>query len=342
MADSARLLRRGAPLLRSPPAAGPEGCHAHASMIRPAGTLRVVRRSPREVLWRLRPVPAGPPTWAADLDGIAIRWPAEYEWAPAAQWVNDLATGMEGHVPLASADIPQPPKLVVFEADVDGRRHEVAIDYGDVNALDPAVADRYPLVLKMQYATAGYGRPNVVPAGYVPSRSWYYRALGPARRIREGGRRDYELFGRFSLERAVAIRRKAVRHLRAQDRFAFEGDLTLASFPAFLSDAARSRVCLDLPGNGDLCHRLVEYLGLGCCVVRPQPKAVLHIPLVDDEHVVCFKRDLSDLVEVRERLLADPARQERIGAAARALFDGHLHRDQLAGHWLQVLAQRLR
>ncbi len=103
---------------------------------------------------------------------------------------------------------------------------------------------------------------------------------------------------------------------------------------AFLREAALSRVCIDLPGNGDMCHRLIDYLAIGCCVVKPVPNTVLHVPLVDGVNVAFVKKDLSNLIDVCAELLNDALRRNRIARAAREHYDRYLRPDQLAGYYL--------
>lgn len=281
----------------------------------------------------LPPVPPAPPSWSADTEGMAVRWPTTYEWPLAANWVDDLLRSMGRHVPVERVDIPQRFEGVVhFEVDVNGARHEVAIDYFDESRLLDEVAERFPLVLKMQFARDGYGLDHVVPGGYV-SRPVLYRFLRAARRRRSQPPAS-EVYGRFSLNYAPELRRRAVETLQAQDRFGYEGDLKLAGYADFLLEAAGARVCLDLPGRGDICGRFIEYLSLGCCIVRPEPETRLHVDLEHDRNVVYFRRDLSDIVDVCAELVADEPRQRRIAAAAREYFDRFLHRDQLAAYYL--------
>lgn len=302
----------------------------------------MARVSARDLAWRLRaPLPPAAPSWSPAVpDDLVIRWPEAYEWPLAATWVDGLAEDLGRLAPLVRAPIPQVDKLVNFEVDLGGARHEVAIDYGDLERLLDGVAERFPLVFKLQHLREGYGAEHVIPGGYVVSRPALYRFAGPARAA-AGPRRRYDVFGRFSLKHAPELRQEVVGRLRAQERFGFEGDVRLTGFAEYLTDAARARICLDLPGKGDLCHRTVEYLALGCCVVRPQPVVRLPVDLVDGEHVAYFRRDLSDLLDVCAGLLADDGRRERIEAGARDYFARYLHREQLARYYLDRVVEIL-
>jgi hypothetical protein len=264
-----------------------------------------------------------------------MRWPSRYEWAPAGKWVDGLRTSMSARVPVADAEIEQPYEgAVLIEAELDGRRHDVAIDYFDRDRLLDELADRCAVVFKMQYRSGGYDNPRVVPGGYVPARPHLARYLPALRHLRDRSAPIYDVYGRFGLSYATEYRRAAVEALRSQERFGYEGSLKLLPYAAYLREAARSRVCIDLPGNGDMCHRLIDYLAIGCCVVRPEPFTRLPEDLTDGLNIRYVRRDLSDLVDACAELVGDPAGAAHIGLAARAYYDRYLQADQLAGYYL--------
>lgn len=283
-------------------------------------------------------VPATAATWPLPPDlrqRLSVRWPATYEWAPATKWVDGLRGQISAHVPVTAAEIDQPYEgAVVIDVELDDSRHRVAIDYFDSDRLLDEVAAECALVFKMQYRTDGYDNPRIVPGGYVPARPHLARYLPALRHLRDRSDPVYDVYGRFGLSYATEYRRAAVEALSAQERFAYEGSLKLLPYAPYLREAARSRVCIDLPGNGDMCHRLVDYLAIGCCVVRPEPFTRLPRQLADGLNIRYARRDLSDLVEVCAELVADPARVAQIGVAARDYYDRYLDVGQLAGYYL--------
>jgi glycosyltransferase involved in cell wall biosynthesis len=237
-------------------------------------------------------------------------------------------------VPVQEAAIDQPFEgAVVVEVEVDGTRHPVAIDYFDRDRLLDEVASACDLVFKMQYRVGGYGHGHVVPGGYVPGRPYLPRYLGGLRHLRDTGRARFDVYGRFGLSYAPEIRRRAVTLLSDQGRFGYEGSLSLQPYSAYLREAALSRVCIDLPGNGDMCHRLIDYLAIGCCIVRPAARTMLPEPLADGVHIRYVREDLADLVDACEALVRDPGAAARMGAAARAYYDRHLRVDALADYY---------
>lgn len=85
----------------------------------------------------------------------------------------------------------------------------------------------------------------------------------------------------------------------------------MISYPGCLKEIARARICIDLPGNGPICHRQIDYLAVGACVIGPKPPVALPVELRDGEEIVYAKPDLSDLLE----------RCEQVGRRRRARTD---------------------
>ena len=311
-----------------------------------------LRAAAEEWTWaagRRRPA-AVPLSWeldAAALARCAVRWPRRYEWGPARIWADPIRTGMQRHVRVEQADIPQPYRgVVIFEWRTDRGSYPVAIDYWDRPVLNESCSAEVALYFKMQHLAEGYGLPTVIPGGFVPAsprwRPGLYGLLPRARAIRDQQEFTSDVYGRFSPSYAADVRGCAVELLEdSHTGLSFEGGLKLESHGRFLMEAARARVCLDVPGNGDLCHRLVEYLAIGACVVAVQHVTVLHVPLVDGVHVAYARRDLGDLVEVCGRYAHDVGAREELARGAREFFDRYLHRDQLGSYYLHELAHRL-
>jgi hypothetical protein len=290
-------------------------------------------------------MPQLPRTWPTEDDLSAralIRWPKTYEWQSAEKWVGALRTSLAAQLPVEMADLPQPYEgVVLIEFQLDGVAQEVAIDYFDHERLLDEVAGRCPLVFKMQYDVGGYGYSHVVPGGYVPGRRYLPRYLPGLRHLRDDRRPEFEVYGRFGLGYAPDLRRAAVERLRTQRAFRYEGSLVTRPYAAYLREAALSRVCVDLPGNGDMCHRLVDYLAIGCCVVRPRPRTRLHVELTDGTNVRLADDVGAGFVDACAELVADPIRSARIGLAARDYFDRYLAADQLAGYYLDGCVTKL-
>jgi hypothetical protein len=285
------------------------------------------------------------PEWRIDgseLERISLRWPAHYEWPNAKHWVEGLLTGFKKLVPVEIADLEQShPGIVLFQLVAAGKPHDIAIDYFDLPRVIPECADHSLAYFKMQFAREGYGSPNILPGGYVPDSRKLYLYLPRLRSKRDKREFDYEVYGRFSLDYAKDRRREAVELLQRQKRFRFEGGLTKVGYVDFLKQIARAKICVDLPGNGDFCHRLINYLAIGACVIGPRHGNELHIPLVDRKHIAFAKDDLSDLVDLCAYYLENDEAREEMCRQSRLYFETYLHRDNLAAYYLRSMLNHL-
>ena len=283
--------------------------------------------------WRVEP---------AELEGVSVRWPTAYQWPTAQQWVETLLYGLRRRVRVEPAPLPQPYRgTVIFQLVRRGRAHDVALDYSDYPEVNEECAARCPVYFKMQHLREGYDLANVLPGGFAPGGRKLYLHLARLRRLRDRREFDFEVYGRFSTEFAGPTRRRAVEILSSQATFRFEGGLKKVKYLEFLREVTRSKVCIDLPGEGDFCFRLVNYLAVGACVVGPRPRNVLNAPLVEGVHVAYTKDDLSDLVEVCGRYLEDEEAREAMCRASRDFFDRNLHMDSLASYYLRSCLDRL-
>jgi len=279
-----------------------------------------------------RPLPSTP----------LLRWPARYDWHATGKWVEGLRRSLATRIRMEEASIPQyVERAVVAELEHEGRHHQVVIDYADKNHLHVAAARASLLYFKMQHRRGGYGLSNVVPGGYVSGDVELYRYLRPVRALRDRREFRFDVNARFGLRFSPGIRSEAVRRLSAAEDLRFRGGTQLVRYSRHLREIAHSKVCVDLPGNGAFCFRLVDYLAVGACVVAVRHHNLLPADLVDGVHVVWVKDDLSDLVETCRWLTADLEARERMALNARRYFDAHLHQEVLAEHYLKRCFQAL-
>jgi hypothetical protein len=298
-----------------------------------------------EALWTRRPqaLPLRPPSWplpAALAGRVSIDWPVGSPWPGALRWVETLRQGLAAHVPVALAEIEQPyVNMVFFDLRIGGRRHRLAIDYADASELTGA-AGSAELVFKLQYAEEGYGSDEVVPGGYIVGQPQLYAYLSRLRRARDERAPLYDVYGRFG-PHGLPVREQVVAKLAAQDRFAFHGSLGTVLYVESLREAARSRVCVDLPGRGYFCYRLADYLAIGSCIVAIPHKNRLHVPLVDGEHIAFAAPDGSDFVDRCQHFLEHDDERERLIRGSRDYFDRYLHPAQLGAYYLTTAIDRL-
>lgn len=295
---------------------------------------------------RLAGAPRGDPaelTWPvseSDRSRIVVLWPRSYEWPNAAQWVLPIRHGMARLVNVVEDDIPQRHQgVVVIRLRLDDVLHDVVLDYADTMEYDERLLDAVSLYFKMQCPRDADER--IVPGGFVPRSEQIYTYIRRLRRTRAQRDFSFDVHGRFGLGSSVAIRSQAVKLLTEQDRFRYEGGLALVAYPTFLREIAKSAVCIDLPGHGPLCYRLMDYLAVGACVIGPRPPVVLPVPLSDQREIVYTRDDLSDLVELCEHYLTDDTARERVATEAQQYFDRYIDRNQLGSYYLHTALRRL-
>jgi hypothetical protein len=296
----------------------------------------------RALLHRTAAVPLSWPGGADQRAAITVHWPTTYDWAPGAKWVEPIVRGLRELVTVKREVIAQPfAGIVVARLEFAGQSYEFAIDYADRHLIDEQAVRRYSIYFKMQYLCGGYSLSHVVPGWFIPADPHLYDYLPRVRAIRDRGDFEFDVHGRFSIDFAEAARRKAVTLLSEQTRFQYHGGLTKTRYSRFLQEIARSKICIDLPGNGDFCFRLVDYLAVGACIIGPRHRTTFPVPLVDREHMVFTADDLSDLVELCATYLDSPEAREELCANTRDYFDRWLDRRQLAAYYLYSCLQLL-
>jgi hypothetical protein len=301
----------------------------------------------KDAVWQALPrkAPTLAPTWPLAREMLAtvrVRWPMEYENPLAASMFDFALHRFRQHVPVGLSEIPQKePGLTTFELFIGRERHLIAIDYYDFAHINEDVAKRCSLYFKMQHREEGYRCDNVLPGGYVAKRQLLYKFLPRLRAARDRRRFVYDVYGRFSLTFQPELRGRIAELLSNQREFGYQGGTKVVMYSRHLRDIARSRVCIDVPGQGPLCYRLVDYLAIGSCVVGVRPKVVLPVPLEQRHHVFWIRDDLSDLVDVCRQQVVSVTAMETLAQNARNYFDRYLHPDQLADYYLHSCLERL-
>jgi hypothetical protein len=301
-------------------------------------TILASQRPAADARWHVAP---------EELRGVEIRWPTTLQWPTGWTWVEPLFYGFKARANLVRCDIPQRLKgATIIEVLRGGRRHRVALncsDYPDVVHLarGDGGGEGLELEFKMQYLKGGYGTDQILPGGFISGvmlDDWFARQ---PRRLRDRQRFSCDVYGRFGLGFATEIRTAALTALSNQSRFNFYGGGRKVGFRKFLQEVARARVCIDLPGNGPFCFRLVNYLAVGACIVSPPQAAVMPEPLIDRKHIVYTRPDMSDLVELCERYVNDAAAREAVVHEARVYYRRHLYWRSLADYYLRMMLDRL-
>ena len=307
---------------------------------------------PREVLWRIVPEPGAAdaisfPFDATKLQGMEIRWPKAYEWTRAGYFVGDIAKSLERWVPVHITDIQQASGIVMIQVLWRDTLFRVVIDYSDdLDYIHAQSLDQCSLYFKMQYRRQGYlstekSAAKIIPGGYVVGLPDIYHYLPHIRKLSQRKEGGYDVFGRFGRDFAQDVRRKAVEMLQQQTDFHYSGGLRKVRYSSSLLEAARSKVCIDLPGNGDFYFRLVDYFAVGACVISRRHRTRMPVELENLRHIVYAKDDLSDLIPLCKYYLENDDKREEIGRNAQEYFDLYLHRKQLAAYYLQQCVMHL-
>jgi hypothetical protein len=305
-----------------------------------------LRRQATQALWRLTEPSIAPPE-KLHSDGylsstMQIHWPSAYQWPLARKWVGSLMGEFRQHLPVQFSDIPQPYRgIVLFQVATVGKLQTIAIDYSDASTLDLECLQQVSLYFKMQYARDGYEWNQVVPGGFVPADASLYRRLSYLRQLRDRQAFTYDVYGRFGRQLGTEIRTRAVEVLAQQQKFRYEGGLKKVPYRRSLQEVAQSKVCLDLPGNGSFCFRLMDYMAVGACIISYPHQTQLPSPLIDRQHIVYCQEDFSDLIDLCAHYIENETAREQICQQSRDYFDHYLDRSQLAGYYLNTMQQYL-
>lgn len=284
----------------------------------------------------LRPVPD------EELARIEITWPSTYVWEPRRILGDQVRDALRRFVTVREAEVPQPwDHVVTCEIAIRDRgRWTINVETSDYWELNEAAARAVPLHFKMEYLLGGYpGFDNVIPVSYTNADARIYNYLPRLRAMRDRLPPLFQVYGRYGL--SLEKRRKPMAILGSATRFAFYGGTGKVRYSRYLREAARARVCIDLPSMSSMTFRLIDLLAIGSCIVGPPHTNQLLAPFVNGEHVLYCRPDYEDLEDVVARVLGDPALQRKLVTGSRAFFDRYAHRDQAASWLLSHCLERL-
>ena len=193
----------------------------------------------------------------------------------------------------------------------------------------------------MQYLKTEYSDPKIIPGQFVPAGMELYWFLPSLSSLQKQQKYNYDVYGRFGSSFATEIRAKAVDLLKFQNKFEYAGDLRIIRYSRYLKEISQSKICIDLPGNGPFCFRLIEYLALGTCIIGPPHTTTFYPPLKDGIHIKYCKPDLSDLIELCEYYLNHEKERISLAHGAKNYFDSYLNKDKLADYYLTNIIKAL-
>lgn len=288
--------------------------------------------------WRLA-LPCPDPLANASLAAVRVAWPKRYQHPNARPFVQAIHDAFAERSQVHYAEIDQPYEgIVIIRVDAGHGWLDVALDYFDFTHVNESCANNVAHYFKMQHLRTGYAPlKNVHPGGYVASSEWFYRNWCRLRRLHRESQQSRAVFGRFGLRFSGDIRRRAVEILSNDRRFEFNGGTRQTKLSWYLREMARAAMCIDLPGNGPFCYRLVESMAMGCCVIGPPHATRMPVELRPGVEVLNCREDLSDLGDLCAFYAQNPAAAAEIGEAAARYFDRHLHPLRLVSNYVDMI-----
>jgi hypothetical protein len=271
---------------------------------------------------------------------IAVRWPLHYHEPVAESFVAPLKDGLAALATIVATDIAQPyAGIVLIDVDIAGERHRIAVDYSDLTDVNAACVAEVHTYFKFQCLGSGYPAiANVQPGGYVASSAFLYANWCRLRALRNRAPASSDVFGRFGLRWGAPVREAAMSLLEADPEIEFSGGTRFTQHGRYMREMARSKVCVDMPGQGPFCCRMVDGLAMGCCIVTKRHSTVLPVDLREGVEILYCADDLSDLADLCKAYASDDSKRMPIEAAAAKYFDENLHPVRLAEHYIRTLA----
>lgn len=301
----------------------------------------------RYLLWNLRvPTlePRGlsfsvPDEW---LRSIRVDWPSQYGGKSVGKWVDPYKEGLSSLVSVRETAISQPHTgITLFRINTPSALHTLALDYQDAPVIVESALDDVSIYFKMQYNPSHADSSRIRPGGFVPGDPQIYKYIKKLRRIRQTQPLSYEVYGRFGSDFQFDLRRRVTEKLDQDSRFDFEGGVNRISYIRYLEEVARSKVCIDLPGNGEFCFRLFDYLSIGSCVITWRQKNKLPVNPENGINIVSADESLDRMRELCLYFVRNDSAREQMANNASEYFDRYLHRRQLAAYFLRCCYESL-
>lgn len=269
-----------------------------------------------------------------------IIWPKKYSWESAPKWFNTLIPGLKELTSFEYADIDQPKgPLVRFLARQNNNTVTIIADYSDYERIYDDVLNVCDLYFKFQFSLNGYESLKVRPGGYPPNDPLIYQVKNSLHSSRKKAAFNCDVYARFGRSFAYETRKSCLDRLSSLSGIKFRGGFDKVRYLRFLEESAHSRICIDLPGNGPICFRFVDYLALGCFVIAYPSAVTAHPGLKAGEHFVVMSKDMSDLEELVKYYLRRSEERERIADNAFKFFTENLTPRPLAAYYMKEISE---
>lgn len=296
----------------------------------------------RELPYRIRPVAhASGGRWPLSMEEVSrvrIHWPSSYQWPGTGYILESLKDAFEYLGVLKVENLEQKFEHVVYLiCTVRGEHLRVTLDYCDyqdfINQEALAISDIY---FKMMFRSKGYEDNRIIRGGYTVTRNHYYKYY---KVFRESGnkRPQIDIMARFGFRFQAEYRQRAIDLLTSMKDVSVAGKAGKVRYSTFLREISQSKLALHMPGNGPFTHRVVEYIGLGACMISIPFETEIHVPLLQGVHYISIEPDLSDLREKVRYYLSNHEERRKIADAGAQLFDECCHCEHLARYYVSQL-----
>ena len=299
----------------------------------------------RERYWNLKPspYPRGELSWEVprDIGRAELLWPSNFPPEQGPKSGATLRAGFSNFMPIRTVPMTIHSDVVYpLVLRYQGREIPFVVDFADSREICEAALKESSVYFKMQHRVGGYDNPKILRGGYFNNGAALERRLGRLHHIRDTHVPRFEVYGRFGLTHGREIRTQALALLNAQKRFQFEGSPRIVRYSESLLEISLAKVVVDLPGNGPLCMRLIDYLGIGSVIVAATLACELHVPLEHGRHAMFAAPDLSDLVDLCDRCLRSGALRRTLLRESRDYYMRYLRPHQLAAYYISHLLER--
>lgn len=271
---------------------------------------------------------------------IKIVWPQEYSLSETAKWADAILSALSLYATIQRTAVVQSDDahISAFISINDSTLIPITFDFSDYPMLDTKLVAHNTPYFKLQLAKTIAIPDNVYPGGYLPNDPIIYNLLGHLRDRRLKTEPRFDVYGRFGKLYGFEQRSACIDTL-AKCGHPMHGGFAFVRYSRFLDEASSSRICIDLPGNGALCFRFIDMLALGCFIIAYPHNTVMPSPLINGEHLVYMKEDMSDLPELVEYYLHHEEERLRIAANAQRYFDNTLSKASLGAYYLRTIIE---
>lgn len=207
----------------------------------------------------------------------------------------------------------------IFEVHRDNESIRVAYDYSDYSIISTDILKQVDLYAKC--APPPGKLPSKVVGVGVCAKDYELLAKARQRVLANPVKKSIDVYGRFGSWTDSQTMRKTIVEKLAASSLRFTGGFGVRNYISYLRELMRSKIAIELPGQGGWSYRLVEAMALGAVVVAPEPTVGFPEKLIDGIHYVAIRRDGSNVVEICKELLDNETRRQSIATQAHLFFD---------------------